>query len=77
MNQFIVDYGFDGFDIDIEHGLNGSGAFSQPTGDINVMANIINQMHTNNPGLLITLAPQGANVAATSGFDGVRVITLH
>ncbi|KTD83124.1 glycosyl hydrolase family 18 protein [Legionella waltersii] len=65
------EYGFDGFDIDIEHGLNGGGTFANPQGDIAVLASIINTMYNQNPNLLITMAPQTANVAATSGFDGV------
>ncbi|RMX15001.1 hypothetical protein EAS68_13170 [Legionella jordanis] len=69
LNGLIAQYGFDGFDIDIEHGINGGGTFSQPQGDIAVLANIINSMHQQNPNLLITLTPQVANIAATSGFD--------
>ncbi|WP_131762292.1 glycosyl hydrolase family 18 protein [Legionella jamestowniensis] len=69
LTGLITQYGFDGFDIDIEHGINGSGTFSQPQGDIAVLANIINTMHQQNPNLLITLPPQVANIAATSGFD--------
>ncbi|MDX1836071.1 hypothetical protein DIZ81_03440 [Legionella taurinensis] len=65
------EYGFDGFDIDIEHGLNGGGTFANPQGDIAVLASIINTMYSQDPNLLITMAPQTANVAATSGFDGV------
>lgn len=69
LNGLITQYGFDGFDIDIEHGINGGGTFSQPQGDIAVLASIINTMYSQNPSLLITLTPQVANVAATSGFD--------
>ncbi|MBA2651722.1 MAG: hypothetical protein H0U73_05595, partial [Tatlockia sp.] len=71
MENLINLYGFDGFDIDIEHGLNGGGTFTNPTGDIAVLANIINTMHNKYPNLLITLTPQIANVAATRGFDGI------
>lgn len=70
LKGLITTYGFDGFDIDIEHGLNGGGTFSQPQGDIAVLASIINTMYSQNPNLLITLTPQVANMAATSGFDG-------
>lgn len=70
LDSLITQYGFDGFDIDIEFGLNGGGTFTNPTGDIAVMANILNTMHANHPGLLITLTPQIANISATSGFDG-------
>ncbi|MBA3536271.1 MAG: hypothetical protein H0T84_06655 [Tatlockia sp.] len=71
LESFISQYNFDGFDIDIEHGLKGSGTFVNPTGDIAVLANIINTMHSKHPDLLLTLAPQIANVAATKGFDEI------
>ncbi|MCL9684702.1 glycosyl hydrolase family 18 protein [Legionella maioricensis] len=69
LQGLITQYGFDGFDIDIESGLTAGGTFAQPKGDIAVLANIINTMYSQNPSLLITMAPQVANVAATSGFD--------
>ncbi|AMP92154.1 glycosyl hydrolase family 18 protein [Legionella pneumophila] len=69
LKELISQYGFDGFDIDIEHGINAGGSFSQPQGDIAVLASIINTMYSQNPSLLITLTPQVANIAATSGFD--------
>ena len=69
LQNLISTYGFDGFDIDIEQGLNGGGTFTQPQGDIAVLASIINTMYSQNSSLLITLVPQVANVAATSGFD--------
>ena len=69
LESLITQYGFDGFDFDIESGLNAGGSFATPTGDIAVLANIINTMHANHPGLLLTLAPQIANISATSGFD--------
>lgn len=69
LENLLTQYNFDGFDFDIESGLNASGTFSNPTGDIAVLANIINTMHTNHPNLLLTLVPQTANIAATSGFD--------
>lgn len=65
----VKEYGFQGIDFDIESGLNGEGSFSEPTGDIAVLADIINSLHKQNPDLLLTLAPQIANVAATAGFD--------
>lgn len=70
LEGLITQYGFDGFDIDIEHGLNGGGTFTNPSGDIAVMANILNAMHASHPQLLLTLTPQIANISATSGFDG-------
>lgn len=69
INNLITQYGFDGIDIDIEQGLTAGGTFTNPTGDIAVMAAIINQLHTNNPSLLISLVPQIDNIAATSGFS--------
>ena len=69
LNSLITQYGFDGFDIDIEQGLNGGGTFAQPQGDIVVLANIINTMYKQNPNLLITLVPQVANISATSSFN--------
>lgn len=69
LQNLMTTYGFDGFDIDIEHGLIPAGTFSQPQGDIAVLADIINTMFTQNPALLITMAPQVANISATSGFD--------
>ncbi|KTD76328.1 glycosyl hydrolase family 18 protein [Legionella waltersii] len=71
LRSLIDEYKFDGFDIDIEYGLNGGGTFTNPQGDIAVLASIINTMYNQTPNLLITMAPQTANVAATSGFDGV------
>lgn len=70
LEKLIAVYGFDGFDIDIEQGLIGSGDFTQPVGDIAVLADIINTLHAKHPQLLLTLTPQTANIAATSGFDG-------
>lgn len=69
IKSLISTFGFDGVDFDIEHGLNGGGTFANPSGDIAVLANIINQLRTDIPTLLISLAPQTANVAATSLFD--------
>lgn len=69
LNGLITQYGFDGFDIDIEHGLTAGGTFAQPQGDIAVLANIINTMYRQNPNLLITLTPQVANISATRAFD--------
>lgn len=64
-------YAFQGVDFDIENGLNGEGNFTNPKGDIAILANIINTLHANNASLLLTLTPQIANIAATSGFDAV------
>jgi chitinase len=69
LQSMITQFGFDGFDIDIEQGLGVGGTFAQPQGDIAVLASIINTMHAQYPNLLITMAPQVANVSATSGFD--------
>lgn len=72
-------YGFDGVDIDIEHGLgpkeSGSRAeFVTPASgsDIDVLASIINQLHADNPAIMITMAPQTANVSPNANaFDGI------
>ncbi|MGV3740077.1 MAG: glycosyl hydrolase family 18 protein, partial [Gammaproteobacteria bacterium] len=69
LQSLITQYGFDGFDIDIEQGLIPSGTFVAPTGDLAVLADIINTMYQQNKNLLITLTPQVANISATSGFD--------
>jgi len=71
MEEMVTQYGFDGFDIDIESGVIGSGNLTKPTGDIAVLADIINQMHSKHPTLLLSLAPQMANISATQGFDSV------
>lgn len=67
----ISQYGFDGIDIDIEQGLTAGGTFAHPTGDIAVLAAIINQLHADRPTCLISLAPQTANSAATPSFDQI------
>lgn len=69
IDGLIAKYGFDGFDFDIESGLNSGGTFVQPEGDIAILAEIINALHAKYPNLLLTLAPQIANISATSGFD--------
>ena len=69
LNDFVQDYGFDGFDFDIEQGFIPEGTFTTPTGDIAILADIINTYHTQNPARLLTLAPQIANISATSGFN--------
>lgn len=70
LESLIAQYGFDGFDFDIEFGLEpgGGGTISNPGGDIAVLAKIINQMHTLHPSVLLTLAPQTVNISATSAF---------
>lgn len=68
LESLITQYGFDGIDIDIEHGLIPSGTFANPTGDIAVLANILNTLHSHNPNLLITLTPQVANISPTPSF---------
>ncbi|VVC75802.1 Chitinase D [Aquicella siphonis] len=69
LESLVNQYGFDGFDIDIESGLTAGGTFANPQGDIAVLAGIINTMHANHPSLLLTLAPQTANIAVTSTFN--------
>ncbi len=62
ISQLITQYGFDGIDIDIEQGFNDASTFGQPTGDIAVLANIMNQLHAKYPNLLQSMAPQPPNV---------------
>lgn len=69
LESLITQYGFDGFDFDIESGFVPSGTFTNPQGDIAVLAAIINTMHSKHPALLLTLVPQTANVSATAKFD--------
>lgn len=69
LESLITQYGFDGFDIDIESGLTAGGTFTSPQGDIAVLADILNTMHANHPSLLLTLAPQTANISATQSFN--------
>lgn len=76
MSNLTNTYGFDGYDFDIEHGLNAANSFSDPSQgcslssfssacDIYYLTNIIQQYHTQSPGSLITLVPQIANIAAS------------
>ena len=69
LETFKTQYGFDGFDFDIEQGLTAGGTFTTPQGDIAVLANIINSLHAKYPDLLLTLVPQVANIAATQGYS--------
>ncbi len=80
MAKLVTDYGLDGFDFDIESGLNPGLSFSDPTEgcgdgtvynpncDIATLSTIINSFHEQSPDSLLTLAPQLANVAATATF---------
>jgi chitinase/ribosomal 50S subunit-recycling heat shock protein len=68
VENLVTQYGFDGIDIDIEHGITASGTFAAPAGDIAVLANILNTLHQKHPELLISLTPQLANAAPTPGF---------
>jgi len=72
LESLMTQYGFDGFDFDIEFGLSpaGGGTITNPGGDIAVLAAIINQMHTLHPTVLLTLAPQTVNISANSAFSG-------
>lgn len=70
METLMTQYGFDGFDIDIEHGLGDTvGTFTNPKGDVGVMANILNTMHAKHPSVLLTMAPQTANVSPNRAYD--------
>lgn len=80
LTSLVSTYHLDGFDFDIESGLNGASSFSNPSSgcstsvyssscDIYYLSNIINQFHTQTPQVMLTLAPQIANIAATQNFD--------
>lgn len=82
MLALVSTYGLDGFDFDIEHGLNGASSFSNPGSgcsnstyssacDIYYLANIINDFHAQSPSSMIALAPQIPNIAATASFSSV------
>ncbi len=82
MNQLVSTYGFDGFDFDIESGLNAATSFTNPsqgcsldtyssTCDIYYLTSIINGFHSLYPSVYLTLAPQIANIAATGSFSSV------
>ena len=68
VEDMLTQYGFDGVDIDIEHGLIGAGSFINPTGDIAVLANILQTLHNKHPDIILSLAPQMSNISATQGF---------
>lgn len=77
VETILQQYGFDGIDIDIEHGLgpkvSGSRTeFVTPASgsDIDVLAKIINQLHADNPSVIVTMAPQTANISPNpNAFD--------
>lgn len=69
MGDLIKQYGFDGIDFDIEQGLAGEGSFTDPKGDVGVLADMIKALHDKYPNLLLTLAPQMANISATQSFN--------
>jgi chitinase len=82
MLSLVSTYGFDGFDFDIESGLNAASSFSNPslncsnatynsTCDIYYLTTIINNFHAQSPASMITLVPQIANMAATASFSSV------
>ncbi len=62
-------FGFQGVDIDVEHGLGVGGTFDQPTGDVAVMIRILSQLRQGDPDIVLSLAPQTANIAATASLD--------
>ena len=70
MQDMMRQYHFDGFDMAIEHGLSGSGSFTSPTGDIDVLARAMRDLHRKYPTVLLSLAPQMANIAPTQQFLG-------
>ena len=56
VNSLIQQYGFNGVDIDLENGVNPA-----------FMAQALNQLSSDDPGLLITLAPQTVDMQSTQG----------
>ncbi len=80
MQTLMTTYGFDGFDFDIESGLYAANSFTEPDSgcedkttyaqacDISYLASIINSFKADNPNVLITLAPQITNIAATATY---------
>ncbi|MDF1677539.1 MAG: glycosyl hydrolase family 18 protein [Legionellaceae bacterium] len=83
MENLVSTYGFDGFDFDIEQGLNEANSFTNPAEgcndttynprcNIRDLAEIINGYYTSHSdNRLLTLAPQLANVAATPSFSPI------
>lgn len=82
MVSLINTYGLDGFDFDIEFGLNAASSFTNPAGacsdqtytaacDIYYLSNIINRFHARSPTSMISLVPQIPNIAATAAFSSV------
>jgi chitinase len=71
VNSFVTlknTFGFDGLDVDLEHGMNVQG-----------MANIITQLRSRFPGLLITMAPQTIDMQTGGGtyLQLVRMVRSH
>lgn len=71
-NDLLQQYHFDGFDFSIEHGLAGSGSFSNPTGDIAVLARIMQRLHTKHPKILLSISPKMDNISPSKTFDEVH-----
>ena len=84
LQTLVNTYGFDGFDIDIEHGLNAAYSFSNPSLNCNnttfdskcsifYLSTVINNFHsaTGYTNQLITFAPQIANISATPNYSEI------
>jgi chitinase len=56
VNSLIQQYGFNGVDIDLENGINPA-----------FMAQALNQLSSDDPGLIITMAPQTVDMQSTQG----------
>lgn len=74
--ELVISHGFEGIDIDIEHDfndptkpLNSGTSFLNPKGDIEVLINCLYDLKKINPDILITLAPQAANISPTPAFN--------
>lgn len=69
-------YGFDGIDLDLEQGVmdmsrqwNSGSTFTNPTGDVQILTNILTTLRANNPSMLISITPQCANCSPSGSFN--------
>lgn len=68
LETLITQYGFDGFDIHIEHGLVAAGSFSNPKGDIGVLAHVMKTLHRRHPDILFSITANMSDYSVTSSF---------
>lgn len=71
IESFMTQYGFDGIDIDIEHGFGpgAGGKIDNPGGDIAIIIDVLRQLYNHKPTIILALAPQASNISATMGFN--------